>query len=35
VPVGLTEALDHAALDSPELRAAGVVGERDPVEVLG
>ena len=35
MPLGLAEVLDHAALDSPEPRAAGVVGERDPVEVLG
>jgi hypothetical protein len=35
VPLGLAEALDHAALDRPEPRAAGVVGERDLVEVLG
>ena len=34
-PIRLAEALDHATLDRPEPRAAGVVGERDLVEVLG
>ncbi len=34
-PVGLAEALEHPTARGREARAAGVVGERHQVEVLG